>query len=399
MYIPDQILLKKYADVLVKFALWSGEGIRKGDVVSVVISESAKPFLLPLQQSILEAGGHMILTYAPDGISKSFYEQATDEQLQFYPKNYMLERVKVCDHQIGIISEADKHELEGIDSKKILERSKGAKFYMDARRDKENAGKFTWTLALYGTEAMAKEVGMTEEEYWDQIIKACYLDVADPVAKWKQLFVDLENDKAKLNDMKIEKVHIKGDDIDLEVKLGAHRLWMGGSGRNIPSFELFISPDWRGTNGWVKFNQPLYRYGNLVTSIEIKFKDGLVVEARADKNEQLLKDMIAVEGANKIGEFSLTDKRFSRITKFMAETLFDENVGGEYGNTHIALGMSYHDSYDGDMSKMTDTDWEELGYNDSVVHTDIISTSNRVVTATLADGSEKIIYRDGMFQL
>ena len=193
---------------------------------------------------------------------------------------------------------------------------------------------------------------------------------------------------------------MEGEDADLTIKIGERRAWMGGSGRNIPSYELFTSPDWRGTEGWIRFNQPLYRYGNLITGIELKFEQGRVVEAKAKENEPILKEMIATEGADKIGEFSLTDSRFSRITRFMAETLFDENMGGEFGNTHIALGKSYHDCYDGDSADLNDEALaEKLGYNDSSVHTDIISTTNRTVTATLPDGSKKVIYRDGQFTM
>ncbi len=120
------------------------------------------------------------------------------------------------------------------------------------------------------------------------------------------------------------------------MSVGEQRRWLGGRGRNIPSFELFTSPDWRGTEGWIYCNQPLYRYGNLVKGIRLAFVDGLVSEASAEQNEQVLKEMIATEGADRIGEFSLTDRRFSRITRFMAQTLYDENVGGAHGNTHIA---------------------------------------------------------------
>ena len=181
--------------------------------------------------------------------------------------------------------------------------------------------------------------------------------------------------------------------------MGEKRKWAGGIGRNIPSFELFTSPDWRGTNGWIRFNQPLYRYGNLITGVELEFKDGKVVKSRAKKNGKLLKEMIKVKNADKIGEFSMTNGRISRITKFMAETLYDENVGGRYGNTHIALGASFHDCYDGDSSKVAKKRWEKLGFNDSVVHTDIISTTDRIITARLKNGKEKIIYKSGRFTL
>jgi aminopeptidase len=124
-----------------------------------------------------------------------------------------------------------------------------------------------------------------------------------------------------------------------------------------------------------------------------------VTEASAEENEPVLTEMIATEGADKIGEFSLTDRRMSRITRFMAHTLYDENVGGSFGNTHIALGRSYQDAYDGDPSEVPHARWAELGFNDSTVHTDVVSTADRVVTATLRDGSERVIYRDGEFQL
>jgi aminopeptidase len=83
----------------------------------------------------------------------------------------------------------------------------------------------------------------------------------------------------------------------------------------------------------------------------------------------------------------------------MAETLYDENFGGPFGNTHIALGASYKDTFNGKLSKLSPKDWEDLGYNDSSVHTDIIATSDRIVTATLKSGKEIILYKDGQFQI
>ena len=84
----------------------------------------------------------------------------------------------------------------------------------------------------------------------------------------------------------------------------------------------------------------------------------------------------------------------------MATTLFDENTGGEFGNTHIALGNAYKDTFTGDMSKVTDEQWADMGYNSCPkVHTDIISTSDRTVTATLRDNTQKVIYREGQFVL
>lgn len=396
-YTPSQEILDKYADVLVNFALNDGNGIKKGDVVFLEVPECAKPLLISLQRTVLKSGGHYITNYIPDETARHFYELAEQHQLEFFPEKYLKAKVDLANHTIAIIAETNKYELKGIDPKKIMTRGKVHKPYYDWKRDKENRKEFTWTLGLYGTQAMANEAGLSLEDYWQEIINACFLDNEKPVEKWREVFVEVERVKDKLNTLSIEKLHVKSENVDLIVGLGKNRLWMGGSGRNIPSFEVFISPDWRLTQGKIKFDQPLYRYGNLVRGAYLEFENGRVVNCSADEGEDVLKEMIATENADKIGEFSLTDVRLSRINKFMAETLFDENYGGNYGNTHIALGSAYKDSFPGDPSKVSEKEWEDMGYNDSAVHTDIVSTEKREVTAYLEGGEQILIYKDGKF--
>jgi len=403
-YHPPTKILENYANILVNFALNHGKGIKKGDTVAVFVSEASKPLYAQIIKAIWKAGGHVIHKYTPDNepwfkFDRAFFEHAKEYQLDFFPEKYLKGLIEQVDHSLFIIAETDKKSLQGIASEKIMRRGVAHKPYMDWRREKENLGKFSWTLAMYGTPAMAKEAGLSEKTYWDQIIKACFLDSEHPIRTWKTLYKKLAGYQSRLNKLDVDKFHIKGKDVDLWISMGENRQWIGGRGANIPSFELFTSPDWRGTNGWIKFNQPLYRYGNLIEGVELEFKDGVVVKSKATKNEKVLKSMIATENADKVGEFSLTDKRFSRITKFMAETLFDENVGGPFGNTHIALGSAYHDCYAGDISKKTKKDWVKLGFNDSSVHTDIVSTTDRIVTAYLKDGTQKVIYKNGMYQV
>jgi len=398
-YVPTPEILDKYARVLVNFALNSGKGVKKGEIVRLIVSESAKPLYVALRNQVLRSGAIPITDYAPDDVAREYFELASEDQLKFFPAKYVRGLIDQIDHSIGIISETDKHELEGIDPKKIMLRNIAFKPAKEWRDAKENAGKFTWTLALYGTPAMATEAKMSLEKYWDQIIKACFLDKNDPIASWKKVYLENSRILRKLNRLKIDKLHVQGEGVNLWVNIGPGRRWLGGSGRNIPSFEVFVSPDWRGTEGNIEFNQPLYRYGSLIEGIKLKFEKGVVVKSSASKNYPILREMLAVENADKIGEFSLTDKRLSRIDKFMAETLFDENISGPWGNTHIALGSAYHDSLDGNPAEISKAQWKKLGFNDSVIHTDIISTTRRTVTAYLSDKSEKIIYRDGEFTL
>ncbi len=396
-YHPTEAILEKYARILIDFALGGGTGIKKKEVVLIQVPECAKPMLIHLRRAVLQSGGYPLIQYLPDDITRNYYELASDDQLSFFPEKFLRGRVDQMDHMVGIIAETNKHELEGIDPQKIMTSARALKPYKEWRDEKENAGKFTWTLALYGTEAMAKEVGMTLQEYWEQIILACYLDDPDPIATWKKISAEVERLKNTLNSLHIESLHVEAEGTDLTVGLGKGRQWLGGSGRNIPSFEVFISPDWRKTHGTVSFNEPLYAYGNLIKDVRLEFEHGRVIKASAKKGESVLGEMLKVDNADKIGEYSLTDSRLSRITKFMGETLFDENVGGKWGNTHMALGSAYKDSYTGDPSEVTEAGWKELGYNESVIHTDIVATTRRTVTATLADGSKKVIYKDGTF--
>jgi aminopeptidase len=103
------------------------------------------------------------------------------------------------------------------------------------------------------------------------------------------------------------------------------------------------------------------------------------------------------KGSNKVGEFSLTDKRFSKIDRFMANTLFDENFGGKHGNCHLALGSSYSDSYLGTAAELTREQKAALGFNDSALHWDLVNTEKKRVTARLKTGDSIPIYEDGIF--
>ncbi|HTB69553.1 MAG TPA: aminopeptidase, partial [Solirubrobacteraceae bacterium] len=380
-YTPPQDVLERYASVLVDFALGGGRGIRSGEVVRIAAPESAKPLYVELAKAVWRGGGHVISAYRPDddepyNLSRSFFELADDAQLERFNARYMRGLVDEMDHQVTVLADADPHALDSVEPAKIMRQGAAMRPLLDWRGEKENAGRFSWTLGLYGTPAMAAEAGISLEQYWEQIVHACFLDAEDPIARWREVGERVSAGREWLDSLQIERLHVEGEDVDLRVSLGERRKWLGGRGRNIPSFELFTSPDWRGTEGWIYCNQPLYRYGNLVKGIRLTFADGRVSEASAEQNEAVLTEMIATEGADRIGEFSLTDRRLSRITRFMAHTLYDENVGGRFGNTHIALGRSYQDAYAGDPSEVSPERWRELGFNDSTVHTDVVSTAD-----------------------
>jgi aminopeptidase len=174
---------------------------------------------------------------------------------------------------------------------------------------------------------------------------------------------------------------------------------MGVSGHNIPSFEIFTSPDWRGTKGVYYSNLPSFRSGNYVEGIRLEFKEGRAVKISAEKGGNFVKKILGTDsGACQVGEYSLTDTRFSKIDKFMADTLFDENHGGKHGNCHIAVGDSYSDTYAGDISRLTKEVKKKLGYNSSAIHWDLVNTEDKKVSAGLKNGRTVTIYEKGRFK-
>lgn len=394
---PSPLILKRYASLLIDFALGKGKGIKAGEIVYLQFDSPALLLALAVYQRILAKGAHPIVKQVNDQFAKLFFQQASNEQLDFFPKQYQKELVNTIDHRLYLLAAEDPFYLKGIEPEKLMRANKGKKLMRKWLFQKEDKGKLTWTLALYATPKQAKEAGLSLSEYWQQIEQACFLNQSNPIQKWQQVFDQIDLIRSKLNDLPIEKINIKAKHTDLWLTLGKSRQWLGGSGANIPSFEIFTSPDWRGTNGHIYFDLPLYRYGNLIEDIYLEFKNGKVVKARAGKNQKLLAQLIKQKNADKVGEFSLTDKRFSRINKFMAHTLYDENFAGRYGNTHIALGTSYHEAYTGKLKNLKAKNWQALGFNESPEHTDIIAKQDREVMVILKDKTEKVIYKHGQF--
>ncbi|NLA75627.1 MAG: aminopeptidase, partial [Deltaproteobacteria bacterium] len=331
-------------------------------------------------------------------MDKNFFERSNTRQLSYQPSG----EKEFNENLNGVISllapESITH-LRHIDPRKIGKAALARKPLRDILWKREDRGDFGWTLCMLPTPGAAETAGISFRQYAAQVIKACYLNMEDPVKAWEETFNNAKVIKNWINRIKTAYYHIESENMDIKITPGEKRRWIGVSGHNIPSFELFISPDWRGTEGVYYANLPSYRDGNYVEGIRLEFKKGKVVKSSAKKGKEFVAKQISMDkGAGRVGEFSLTDRRFSKIDRFMANTLFDENYGGKYGNCHLAIGMSYSDTFDSDPSKLTKELKEKLGFNDSALHWDMINTEDKVVTAHLKSGGKKIIYEKGMFK-
>ena len=404
-YEPEPQVIERYGRVLVDFALGNGAGIKPGDTVLVMGAEETKPLFAEVCRAVWRSGGNVIqyMTLTQDeriNLERDFYEVASDAQLDFFAEKYMRGLIDQADHLLHIAGEEDPRAMADVDPQKMMRRQAAQMPMMAWRQEKEAAGLLHWTIGLWGTAGMAAEAGLSLEQYWQQIVRACFLDDGDPLARWRETQAAIARYREWLNSLAIERLHVEAEGTDLWLTVGSKRRWIGGGGRNIPSFEIFTCPDWRGTEGHISFSEPLYSHGKIARGIRLEFKEGLVSSATAEENPELIEQIVAAPGGNRVGEFSLTDRRLSRIEHFMANTLYDENMGGPYGNTHLAVGMAFNLAYDGDPTEVGEDEWEALGFNlAAAVHNDIVSTTDRTVTAVMRDGSQRVIYADGRFQL
>lgn len=391
--------LYKYADVL----LWGLKIARKkkskkNDIVVIRYNMPAIRLAEILYEKLMEMGRNPVqrMIFTPV-MEKKFFELSNNQQLVFQPPGEE-EFLKCVNGSIYLHAPESITHLRGANPAKISKTTLARKRLRDILNKRDETGDFGWTLCTYPTDELALHANMTKKEYANQIIRACFLNKKDPVREWQEVYKQALKIKKWLNNLKIKTLHVESRHIDLEIVPGKQRKWIGISGHNIPSFEIFTSPDWRGTRGTYYANQPSYRSGNIVKEIFIKFKKGSAIDIEAKEGEVFTQKQLTLDkGANKIGEFSLTDKRFSKINKFMANTLFDENFGGKYGNCHIALGSSYSDTYAGDPSKLTKRIKNALGFNDSALHWDIVNTEKKRVTAHLVSGKRITIYENGQF--
>ncbi|MFP4453105.1 MAG: aminopeptidase [Desulfobacterales bacterium] len=398
--LKDQYL-DRYADVL----LWGLNTARKGrrkksDIILIRYDLAALPLAERLYEKLLAAGRHPVQRLMQtSNMEKQFYEIANNRQLRFIAPGEK-EFCQGLNGSIVLLAPESITHLSHIDPSIIGNSLKARKQLRDLLDKREETGEFSWTLAIYPTSAMAKHAGMQISEYSREIVKACFINRRDPLAHWQSVYRNAQKIKKWLNSLQIQSIRVESENLDLKITPGQKRRWIGISGHNIPSFEIFLSPDWRGTRGVYFADQPTYRSGNLVEKIRLEFDKGKVVSADAETGGDFLRKQVQMDrGSDKIGEFSLTDRRFSKISRFMANTLYDENFGGKYGNCHIALGSSYSDTYAGDSADLTKSAKKQLGFNDSALHWDIVNTEKKLVTARLAEGKKKIIYENGEFKI
>jgi aminopeptidase len=394
---PDH--LASYAEVLI-WALRTSRVVpfKNGELVLLRYDHDALPLAEAVYATLMDAHLHPLPQALPTAFMQSeHFGNSSFGQLTFAQPG-LDDLYKGTAGVITILAPDDLTHLGHIDPRTIAageQTEMRAAGVLDRRR---RAGLLGSTVCLYPTEALAEASGMGIGEYAEHLARACLLFTPDPVAEWKRTQKELAALASWLDSLKISRLHLESERIDLTLAPGEKRKFVGVTGRNIPGFELYLAPDWRTVEGVYFANQPSFRWGRVLSDVRLEFHNGVAVNSGAGRGGQFLAGRLASDGgARRVGEFSLTDKRISRVERFMAHTLLDENHGGEFGNCHIALGGASAASFTGPAQELSQEREAELGFNASALHWDLVNTEPKRVTAILPEGGRRAIYENGQF--
>jgi aminopeptidase len=333
-------------------------------------SPQAFPLLNEIYKECLLSGAYPLIIPTLH-VEYTFYKYAKEHQLTYVSpfERFIVENIDV---QIVVWCQPNPKELTNIDPSKIRTRRASRRELMEIFFRREAEGKFKWVGLPYPINAQAQEAAMSIAEYEDFVYSSCLVDRKDPIAEWKKISKEQENICDFLN--KASKIRMVGEDTDLTFSVKG-RQWINCSGqKNMPDGEVFTGPVENSVNGMVRFTFPGIYSGREVEDIRLTFEAGRVVGASAAKGDELLQQLLKVDGADRIGEAAIgTNYGITRFTKNM---LFDEKMGG---TIHMALGASIPESG---------------GLNKSAIHWDILKDMKNGGEIYADD---ELFYKNGKF--
>src|SRR6266446_1554476 len=340
------IRIERWAHTLVHYCLY----VKAGETVVIRATPLAAPLVEAVYSELLHAGAYPLPLIDLENLEEMLLHEGNNDQL-VRPSPVMAALAEQIDAQLTIGSRSNTKALSGVEPARVAKRRQANQSISRILRKREQAKMYRWSSTLYPAAAYAQDAAMSLREFEEFVFDVCFLNDADPIARWKAVAAQQQ----RLVDWLVghKRVHIEGEGTDLTLSI-ADRVFINSDGkRNFPSGEFFTGPVENSANGVIQFDIPSTYEGRTIEGIRLVFREGKVVEASARQGQAFLEQMLELDtGARYVGEFAFGNN--PRVDRSIKNTLFDEKMGG---TVHLALGASYP---------------ETGGVNHSALHWDMV---------------------------
>lgn len=406
----NQELLNKYA----AFTVQVGVNVQKGQTLIIRCPVEGAYFGRACMEAAYKAGARDVVIRWEDEKAARIRMELGEEEALSETKPYELRSyLDYAESEGGCcllaIHASDPEIFKGLDTAKINRVSLAKQEAMKSWREYTMKDRVQWCVVAIPTPAWAASVfpGLSEDEaqekLWSAIFDVCRVTGGDPVSAWKEHVAKTSACRDKLNELQLESIHMtSANGTDLTVGLADGHTWEGACSKaengavfiaNVPTEEVFTAPHRERVNGVVKSTKPYVYNGQLIEGFSVTFKDGVVVDYSAEKNAELLGQLLdSDEGARRIGEIALVpaSSPINRSGLLFYNTLFDENAA-----CHIAFGAGYPTTVKGGAA-MTTEELLACGVNDSAIHEDVmVGAEDMTITGLTKTGETVTIFENG----
>ena len=402
-------LKRDYAELVVR----SGVNIQKGQRLQITSEIECADFARLCADAAYDAGCREVLfRWRDDELTRMKYLKAADEVFDSVDQ-WDIDRANgLVDEGCAFITiyAEDPECLKGVDPERIRRAQISSGKALEHYREMMMSSACPWTVCSVPSKAWSRAVfpQLSEEEavarMWEEILACCRIDGGDAVQNWQNHIDELKKHVDILNEYNFRTLRYRNSaGTDVTVDLPEGHYWEGGSEKsgtgvifspNLPTEEVFTLPDRNSMNGTIVSTKPLSHNGTVIEGIVFKVENGKIVEAHADKGEDILKDAISVdEGASYFGEVALVpyDSPISNSGVLFFNTLFDENA-----SCHFAFGEAYPMIKGSE--NMSRDELEAHGVNVSMTHVDfMVGSEDLEITGITHDGEEIAVFRNGNF--
>lgn len=398
--------LRSYAKLIAR----AGINVEKGQEVIIYASIEQPEFVAMLVEECYRAGADKVnVEWSYQPLEKTHIQYRSIKTLQTVEK-WEKERLKFYTEKlpcrITLLSD-DPDGLKGIDAKKAA-KGRSARYKIVRAYQDRMEGRYQWCVAAVPGKAWAKKVfpdltkSQAVEKLWEAILDVSRVD-DDPLKAWQAHNDEMTKRSNHLNSLEIDHLHYYASNgTELTVGLIPQAQFQGSSetnltghffNPNIPSEEVFVAPMRGKAEGIVYSSKPLSYRGQIIDNFSVRFENGKAVEVKADKNEDLLRQIIQTdEGSAYLGECALVPQNspIQNSGILFYNTLFDENA-----SCHLALGHGFIDSIK-DYGNYTLEECHKMGVNESMIHVDfMIGTSDMSIDAITRKNETVPIFRNG----